>query len=338
MNLMKLFEDQRLFNRQIWTPDQDRNRFLDRLRHLALGMFEETGELLGTYEWKSHRQKPGQLPNVSHSHEELVDMFKYWLSLADLADFPMEQLEEMYYAKSRVVQYRYQEEWMANLDGPCVVVDIDNVLADYITGICRFAKEWGPHILKLTPSETLSFVHRLDDLCKKRVWVGAESVGIEPSKWNLLKHEFRVGGYHRRLPVFDDAKFFLDWCRAHRWKILLITARPVDRYPNIFTDTLAWLDAEQLAFDFLWWASNKADRLEEITNAKAKLNVVFAVDDDLTFVKQFASRGIRTFWLDRLGTHPPYLSKNVTVMHSLFTLVRYMTAEIMDGKATTIPR
>jgi len=72
----------------------------------------------------------------------------------------------------------------------------------------------------------------------------------------------------------------------------------VDRYPNIFTDTLSWLDAMQLPFDHLWWATDKSDRLEE-AHVQMRSQIVFAVDDDKKFVAQFRSKGIKTYWLDR---------------------------------------
>lgn len=303
MNFKAMFEDQQLFNRQIWKPDnlitpQDQERFMDRLRHLSLGMMEETIEFLRTYEWKSHRRHEGKLANVAHSHEELIDMFKYWLSMADLAGFPMEELEELYYAKSRVVQYRYQEEWLKSIDGPCVVVDIDNVLADYITGICAWAKEYGPSRLGMSTSETFRFVSTINGLKERGAWVTAKSVGLTAMDWSKIKHEFRVQGAKRHLPVFADARPFLDWCRLHNWIILLVTSRPIDRYPNLFTDTLSWLHDNELPFDHLWWATNKADRLEEMPTSDRR-HIMFTVDDDPVFVEQYRNRGIRTYHLDR---------------------------------------
>jgi hypothetical protein len=305
VNLKGMLDDQRTFNRQIWKDTEDdrvREPFLDRLRHLALGMFEETGEFLNTFEWKSHRRKQGKLQNVAHSHEELVDMFKYWLSMADLADFPIEELESLYYAKSRVVQYRYQEEWLQTLDGPCVLVDIDNVLADYIRGICLWAKDHAPSLLKLPNPLAMRLGGRLDSLRHNGGYVNAESTGLTPAEWGQVKHAFRTQGGKLAIPVFEDAKPFLTWCRQRNWKIILVTSRPIDRYPNIFTDTLTWLHTNDLPFDYLWWADDKARRLEEYEHVTLRSHVVFAVDDDMRFVNQYREKNIKTYWLCRQGT------------------------------------
>ena len=308
-----MFDDQRSFNRQIFSMDETdlssmdelhgrQERGMDRLRHLALGMVEETLEFLRTYEWKSHRRHKGKLQNVAHSHEELVDMFKYWLSIADIADFPIEKLDELYYAKSRVVQYRYQEEWLKTVDGPCVLVDIDNVLADYIRGICAWAAtRWSAGVQDDGPP-TGDWIHRLEEIVRNGSWVNAQTLGVSEQDWAIVKHAFRTQGGKRTLPVFEDAKPFLTWCRQRGWKIILVTSRPIDRYPNIFTDTLTWLHLNELSFDYLWWADDKARRLEEYEHIALRLHVVFAVDDDLRFVSQYRGKNIKAYWLCRRGS------------------------------------
>jgi FMN phosphatase YigB (HAD superfamily) len=295
----KLFADQVAFNKLIWDERGDDKATVARLKDLTVGMVEEALEFLRTYDYKSHRRPTGKLPNVAHSHEELIDMFKFWLSLADVAGFPMERLEELYYAKSRVVQYRYQEEWLKQIDRPSVIVDIDGVLANYVIGMCTWAKEWGPALLQLRPAETMQFVSHLKNMIDmKSTHIHVDQTGVTPDQWRVVKHEFRIRGGKVSLPVYIDAHSFLEWCQAHGWIIILVTSRPVDRYPNIFTDTLAWLDAMGLPFDHLWWATDKTDRLEE-AHVQMRSQIVFAVDDDKKFVAQFRSKHIKTYWLDR---------------------------------------
>lgn len=306
MNFKAMYEDQRLFNQQLWKPPVQSQltasaSFMERMRTLSLGMVEETLEFLRTYEWKSHRKRKGKLQNVAHSHEELIDMFKYWMSMADASDFPIDRLEELYYAKSRVVQYRFQEEWFKELTGPCVVVDIDNVIADYIAGICDFAREWGQEILKLSTPLAARFVLRLDELEAQGLHVNASSLGITSAQWQVLKHEFRVRGGKRRLVVLPGARPFLGWCRERGWTILLVTSRPVDLYPNIFTDTMTWLYANSIPYDHLWWADDKADRLEEV-QATVRAKILFAVDDDPKFIYQYRERGVKAYWLNPRAT------------------------------------
>lgn len=311
-NFRAMLEDQRAFNRQVWTPSPSGSAdYMERLRVLTLGDVEETLEFLRTFEWKSHRRRPGHLPNVSHTHEELIDKFKYLLSLMDLADFPFERLEELYYAKSRVVQYRYQEEWAAELKQQCVVVDIDNVLADYVTGICRWAREHG-HLLPMSNPSRMLFVGRLDELERTRGWVNAESTGVSVAEWARVKHEFRSRGGKLSLPLMPSAASFLRWCRSRGWAIILITSRPVDQYPNIFTETLTWLTNSGLDFDYLWWSGEKGDRLASTFGELLK-QVVFTVDDDPRFVSQYRTLGVKSYWLNAHATDEQLIQDHDTV-------------------------
>jgi len=301
-DLKKLFEDQQLFNQLIWdkkTLGEDEHAVVERLRHLTLGIVEESMEFIRTFEFKVHRRrtKDRYIQNIAHSHEELIDMFKYWLSLADAAEFPIERLEELYFAKSRVVQYRYQEEWQKQVDRPVVLVDIDNVLADYITGICQWARSHAD-IMDLPLAELDRVVERLKVLQASKTWVTASSVDVPYKQWQRVKHHFRVNGGKRDLPVFNDARPFLDWCRRNKWLIVLITSRPIVDYPNLFSDTLTWLTNNNLPFDYVWWAMEKGDRLEE-AHVAFRSRVLFAVDDDERYVYQYRFKGIKAYHLDR---------------------------------------
>lgn len=320
----KMLADQRAFNQQIFNRHalgQNDVAMRDRIKELAMGVIEETLEFLRTFQYKVHRRHKLRMQNTAHSHEELMDMFKYWLSLADINDFPMDRLEEMYYAKSRVVQYRYQEEWLSEIDRPCVVVDIDQVLGDYITGICNWALK--EYMDQDEIEEDSVYKRRLIEIAEKGEWVDAEAVGRTHMEWQGVKHRFRTMGGKRLIPVFADAQRFLRWCRDEMgWLVLLITSRPVAEYPNIFTDTVTWLHENDLPFDRLWWTEKKSERL-----AEANLNtdqIVFAVDDTRTYVEQFARKGVRTYWLRRPVQFHGMTSNmgHVTIVNSLDDLMK----------------
>jgi hypothetical protein len=298
MSIKTMLEHQRAFNKQVWDPDgKSATEVIDRLRHLVFGEIEESLEFMKTYDFKVHRRQKLRMQNVAHSHEELIDMYKYWLSLVDTANFPIDKLEEMYYAKSAVVQYRFQEEWLKQIDRPVVIVDIDQVLADYISGICKWGREWGPKLMDMSLPTIHRFVNRLNTIEREGSWVNAETVGVPHLEWQKVKHDFRTRGGKRDLPVFPDVRPFLDWCHDRKWIIILVTSRPIVEYPNLFTDTLWWLDHNQLKYDLVWWSMEKAERLEEA--ALPKEQIVFAVDDSPRFVNQLREKGIKTYHLDR---------------------------------------
>jgi hypothetical protein len=319
-----MIEDQQAFNRLIFDNDNaDVPTRTSRLKDLVLGMVEESLEFIRTFDFKVHRRQKLRLQNVAHAHEELIDMFKYWLSIADVCDFPFERLEELYWAKSRVVRYRYQEEWLSQIDKPCVIVDIDDVLADYIVGICDWAADVGPSLLGMDTVTELGFRDRLRAIKKGHHWVNNDAVGLSHMDWQKVKHDFRTRHGKVAIPTFSDTRPFLEWCRSKGWLIVLVTSRPVDQYPNIFTDTVSWLARHNLPFDYLWWTTEKSERLEEaLINIREQ--VVFAVDDSPRYVSQFASKGIRTYWLRR-GLNDDDESEesdpNVVVCRSLIELM-----------------
>jgi NTP pyrophosphatase (non-canonical NTP hydrolase) len=301
--LQAIWEDQRAFNLLLRKPPQSEEELADQVSAFVLYTTSELHELLRAVPWKKHRKVP-VLENHAHLEEEGMDTFKCVLSILQIIGVEnWEQLIELYWRKTAVVRQRYQEEWIAKIDGPCVIVDIDNVLCDYITGFLDWLEVKG-HLNYAV----------LNILRTERPYLNAQSVGVTPEQWMDLKHQFRVSGAKRQLPLFPDAFMFLHRMRCEGFKIILLTSRPIDRYPNIFTDTIMWLNYHRLPYDFVWWSLDKHERLVQVKDIKQYVR--FAVDDDCRFVEQFASIGIKTFWLNRDGLRHEERN-NVTQIESL---------------------
>ena len=248
----------------------------------------ELHELLRTVQWKGHRKLKVDL-NRPHMREECADILKFVISLFQICGFTPEQMAQAYWDKSAVCRQRYSEEWEKRLDAPCVIVDIDNVVCDYITGICNWLMiiaEFDDHI----------DVDKVEHVRDNGLWVNADSLGMDDAKWKRLKHEFRITQRKRTLPVLPDAVSALTSLRNTGLQIVLLTSRPIDRYPNLYTDTLLWLQANHVPFDFILWGHDKAERLLE---SSLRQHVVFTVDDDLQYAKQFASLGLRSYWITK---------------------------------------
>lgn len=286
--LRKIWEDQRAFNLLFRSEPQTSSELAEQARDMVLFTESELHELLRTLPWKKHRRMPFR-GNTSHMREEGIDTFKYVISLLQILGIKnLEQLCELYWLKTAVVRQRYREEWIEKLDGPCVVVDIDNVLCDYITGI----GEW---ILAHYPMYTEQATRVMD----KRLYFNSVNMQLPEETWQIIKHEFRVRGGKRGLPAFPDAKPFLDRIRRSGRRVVLLTSRPVDEYPNILTDTMLWLTRNEMPFDFLWWGMDKAERVVKVPDLKSKIE--YAVDDDKKFIDQFQKASIPCYWLRRTG-------------------------------------
>lgn len=317
--LREMWEDQRAFN-LLFRPQPDSETMLsEQVRDFTLYTESELHELCRTLPWKKHRRVPVPL-NEAHMHEEGTDVFKCVLSILQIIGIDsLERVIEEYWRKTAVVRQRYQEEWITKVDRSCVVIDIDNVLCDYIGGMC----EWLPSQFEV-PDDSASpeLLGRINRIKRTGEFINARSLGIPDDSWQKIKHAFRVGGFKRKLPVFPDAFTFMYRMRADGHLIVLLTSRPIDRYPNIFTDTILWLNDNHLPYDFVWWATDKAERIAQVDGFKQ--HILFAVDDDWRYVQQFASAGIHTYWLQRYkDARALSAPENITIVNSLMDVDRY---------------
>ena len=97
---------------------------------------------------------------------------------------------------------------------------------------------------------------------------------------------------------YADAKEFLTKIQQNNITVVLLTSRPIDRYPNLYADTVAWLEREKLPYDIIWWSYDKADHVVE--NIPDPL---FVVDDDLLLANKFDEANILSYWLCRKGNY-----------------------------------
>jgi NTP pyrophosphatase (non-canonical NTP hydrolase) len=303
--LRDIWEDQRAFNTLFRQQPKNTEELAAQTSEFVLNTESELHELLRAMKWKKHR-RPAIRDNQAHLDDELADILKCVMSLLQIHGFTPERAIEAYWRKTAVVRQRYSEEWSGQLTGPCAVVDIDQVLCNFIGGMCAYLRSKFPYQRKL--------LRRIDNVERDALWINGDALELDESDWQNIKHEFRVSGAKRQLPAFDDAAAFLGHLREQGLKIILLTSRPIDQYPNLYTDTLLWLQDHKLPFDYLWWASNKTERMLQ-DNVHHQIKLV--VDDDPNHLAGFARLGIPCYLLRRettLGLTPEQIQP--------FTLVR----------------
>jgi hypothetical protein len=255
-------------------------------KDLVLHLISECDELLrASGAWKTHRRpRQSGFENRRAVLMEIIDIFKYAMTVAHVQGFTAQEFMAAYWEKSMVVRQRYAEEFVRQINQPTVIVDIDNVLADYIRGFVTWAGDRGG----ITADAGLEF------LMNPRYLTHSE-LGISWTQYQTLKHEFRVSGGHATLPVMPGAREFLAWCETQHLQIILVTARPIDKYPNLHGETLQWLDRNGLIFDEVWWARDKGEIVLERDIVK---HIVFAVDDEEQYVRQLSGQHVFTYWLN----------------------------------------
>lgn len=258
-------------------------------KDMVLYLMSELDELLRTTVWKGHR-KQAVNPNRAHTLEECIDIFKLWMSLAQIWGFTPDEIVDAYRRKSAVCVQRHAEEFVKQAKN-IAVIDIDNVLCDYITGLCDWLEAQPPESIGLPRMRDLAPLTRIRN---QRLWLNARTLEISEERWQYIKHRFRTEGGKRELPLMPGAAEFLQYLRDNDYTIALLTSRPIDKYPNIFSDTIDWLKIHNLEYDFVWWAHDKAERL---VHADIHGEIQFAVDDDPRYVEQFARLGLPIFWV-----------------------------------------
>jgi hypothetical protein len=292
--------DQYAFNRVVrptWPSTYPERTALT--KEMVLHLISECDELLrASGAWKSHRKQ--DIPeNRAQILAELTDIRKYWMTVAQIWGFNEGELDDAYWRKSAAVRQRYVEEWVHQLTGPIVILDLDNVLCDYPRGLVQWLRNT-PWQDKVGASDAA-----LTELAAGVEWIDANTLRVSPQIWMEIKHAFRTSGAKRTLPMRPKAAEFTRWCRDQGWTIIILTSRPIDRYPTLYDDTLSWLNQGAFAYDYIWWGFDKSHPINVRDIGK---QVVFAVDDEEQFVQQYLKAGIRTYWMQRHNDlHPSKL-------------------------------
>ena len=306
--LNKIWEDQADFNslfRNI-VPTRDHDDNVDRMvreeqtKTYILGLFSEVDELLREFRWKHHRKETKRI-NIATVKEELIDIFKYWISTCLVWSITPEDIMKEYWRKSAVCRQRYSEEYVLNLDGKIAIVDIDGVLSNYQLSIVSFALQYVNKVSNrnddksFTPAiKTLEELMTVVQTPGKYVWLDYNTVKLPSGLWGEILHTYRTGAMNEVAHVYNDARSLMNCLRKLGFKIVVLTSRPIDKYSNIYTETLRWLKKHELEFDCLWWAS---DKIGLINNKLNDVEIALAIDDDYRYVKSYVDNFIKTIWI-----------------------------------------
>ena len=272
-----IYEDQLAFEHYI--GDFKRKFSVEDTKELILSIHSELDEVLRELNWKKHRIEDKSII-LSNIYEELIDVFKYWLALAQVWDLDSDKIVEEYFRKSLVVRQKWDQEHNLNLfTNKVICLDIDGILCDYTTTWLKFIENNFPGELVIYTKEDVTSL----DL----------SMTLKnPSKYKELKHLFRESGAKRQAIVNPGAKELLIRL-SKNYKIVLVTARPVQIYKRIYADTIEWLKKNELYFDFLVFEEDKRNWV--ITH---KDKVEFCLEDSPNQAKQLDAYGIKVYLLD----------------------------------------
>lgn len=108
-----------------------------------------------------------------------------------------------------------------------------------------------------------------------------------------LKYKYRESGYKGLLPASEHAAYTTQYLQNIGYHIVILTSRPFDKHPNLFRQTVDWLEYHEIAYDNLIANENKyVEVLSRYSNLK------FFVDDHRYYANMIAKWGYKVFLLD----------------------------------------
>lgn len=179
-----------------------------------------------------------------------------------------------------------------------VLVDIDNVIADYGGDFLRWATNGQ---LSPAPSDLTSL--HLNDILQ-----------LEEEDYDRLKDEWRSEGHKRDMTMLPGAHGALR--RLSEWyDVQLVSSRPVDRYARIDEDTVYWLKRNGL-YEYVDGILYAYDKFEAVQAQYEGRRVAAIFDDDPKNLIEFAGkREYQCYIIDR-----PYNRMGAPFVHRFNTL------------------
>lgn len=270
--LEDIWADQEDFNRnfvryEMLVDDQAKEIWIH--RYLA-ALHDEADELIRKTNFKVHRlrRKPLNMPSI---HEELVDIFKYWLSIAQVCGMDVSTFLDEYHRKSEVVRDKWNRELLRLQNETKVAVfDIDGVLSTY------------PHDFLGYVNKKLGTEYKVPSMTSYYI---SECFPISRVVEEDLKAQFLADGHMRELGSMADAPTVAQKLRRAGYVIAVTTGRPYSHHMHY--DTATWLKSRDIPYDIIIWGEDKADIIHEELSPAAP---AFIVEDKPSTIEKLKSR------------------------------------------------
>lgn len=309
--IKKIWEKQRSFNDNFMnTKEASTSERQAHTKEIVLHMISECDELLSNINWKFHRKETIENIDRNKILEQLVDIFKYSLTLAQTWNVEPEELITEFYRKSEVVEQKYKQEKKLSLltDEKVIGIDIDGVLADYPNGFIKFISEE----TKTDLSKVVLNKYDLYTIISDKIPGGAETL-------RKLKHKFRIEGHKKNLEVIPGAIDGMKYLKEKGYTIVLLTARPAKEYPRIFSDTIEWLKKYNIPYDAILFDEDKEKRIiKEFPNMK------FMIEDAAQNANKIAPEGYKVFLLEKSYNNDEFTHRNVVRVNNWEDLIKWI--------------
>ena len=273
--LHHMWNRQAKFNRNFLDLDHlDFDQKQTMTKEYVLHMLSEANSLLDQVNWKMHHKKEVSVKR-SDLILEIIDVWKYLLSIAIIWDVTPEEFYKAFDEKSSLVEQRYLQEFTSISGREIVVCDIDGVIGDYPKTFLEYVKnneeEWVRY--DGDPSHTDFLTENVSSLDLYKYLEGK----VPSQRLKMYKNSYRESGAIRNEKVVEGAREFLTELTNRGYYVVLLTSRPFDTYKSLYLDTYTWLVSNEIPFNALLNDSKKRSKVSKLLETS---KVKFVVDDD----------------------------------------------------------
>jgi len=107
-----IWSDQKAFNKHFVTYVPDPKYIQSTVKNYVLHLVSEVFSLLGTINWKIDDPDDAVKLDREKILEEAIDVFKFWISIAHMFGFSVDDVVRMYWEKSKKVEGKYAKHEM----------------------------------------------------------------------------------------------------------------------------------------------------------------------------------------------------------------------------------
>lgn len=252
------------------------------IKEFVLHIEQELHDIIQCFpNWKMNNISDKTKIEVSENYkEEFIDTFKYLLGLAQIMGLSYDDIINEYNKKSFVVEQKYNQnktfEQLKNKE--VIVFDIDGIINYY-------------------PQCFVDYVNREFE----KNYCNIKQMKVESiEKYNEYKHLYRTSGEKRILKINEDTVQTINKLYEN-YNVVLYTVRPVNKYKNIYYDTIEWLKNNDVHYHAIFWS----DYSKEDFN-KLGLKIKCFIDDTFENSILFANERYKSFLLNTVDN----LTKN----------------------------
>ena len=290
-NIFDYLAIQRVFSSLFFdTSSMSEEELIARHQVFSLALHSEVSELASAVHYKDHRPMQSETQRQKILYET-VDIMRYCLAVLNLWDFTAEDFEDAFDSRDAFLWNR-ETRGLQNWSGqPVIVVDVDDVLAQFRLGFFGWIKE--------------NF--------------GIEFDVEDPSYYNNIPvgefsneeayMEFIKAGGVRSLPINDKIAKSLKMMKGKGYWIHLLTARPAENLKCLY-DTCLWLSSNEIVYDSVAFSPEKYRWLLDKDFFKQG-KMICAVDDAPKHVAEYAKQGLKVLVPKRSYNSEVWDLKNV---------------------------